>query len=153
MEYKDYYAIMGVKRDSLVMSEKEREMTIDLGFAWLTLPNGEPVGIIDVRGHRGDGPEGAGRAIGEVVVELQKHQCIGHARAMKPRRRVPPERRPCGQGQKPREAQPELPPERHPPMRLDRGPWPRPGRPVRERAPEDMLGQVAPAVVAATGRR
>ena len=27
-------------------------MTIDLGFAWLTLPNGEPVGIVDVPGHR-----------------------------------------------------------------------------------------------------
>jgi selenocysteine-specific elongation factor len=27
-------------------------MTIDLGFAWITLPNGEPVGIVDVPGHR-----------------------------------------------------------------------------------------------------
>lgn len=27
-------------------------MTIDLGFAWLTLPNGESVGIVDVPGHR-----------------------------------------------------------------------------------------------------
>jgi selenocysteine-specific elongation factor len=27
-------------------------MTIDLGFAWLNLPNGEEVGIIDVPGHR-----------------------------------------------------------------------------------------------------
>lgn len=27
-------------------------MTIDLGFAWLTLANGEPVGIVDVPGHR-----------------------------------------------------------------------------------------------------
>jgi selenocysteine-specific elongation factor len=32
--------------------EREREMTIDLGFAWLTLPNGEDVGIVDVPGHR-----------------------------------------------------------------------------------------------------
>ena len=28
--------------------EKEREMTIDLGFAWLTLPSGREVSIIDV---------------------------------------------------------------------------------------------------------
>ncbi len=27
-------------------------MTIDLGFAWMTLPNGEQVGIVDVPGHR-----------------------------------------------------------------------------------------------------
>ncbi len=27
-------------------------MTIDLGFAWLTLPSGEEVGIVDVPGHR-----------------------------------------------------------------------------------------------------
>ncbi len=27
-------------------------MTIDLGFGWLTLPNGEEVGIVDVPGHR-----------------------------------------------------------------------------------------------------
>src|SRR4030067_3038376 len=32
--------------------EREREMTIDLGFAWLTLPTGEEVGIVDVPGHR-----------------------------------------------------------------------------------------------------
>ncbi|KPL78984.1 hypothetical protein ADN00_03580 [Ornatilinea apprima] len=32
--------------------EQEREMTIDLGFAWLTLPDGEEVGIVDVPGHR-----------------------------------------------------------------------------------------------------
>ena len=32
--------------------EKEREMTIDLGFAWLNNPNtNQPVGIIDVPGH------------------------------------------------------------------------------------------------------
>ena len=32
--------------------EKEREMTIDLGFAWLNNTNtNEPVGIIDVPGH------------------------------------------------------------------------------------------------------
>src|SRR3970040_1867632 len=32
--------------------EQERQMTIDLGFAWLTLPGGEEIGIIDVPGHR-----------------------------------------------------------------------------------------------------
>jgi selenocysteine-specific elongation factor len=32
--------------------EKAREMTIDLGFAWLNLPNGETVGVVDVPGHR-----------------------------------------------------------------------------------------------------
>jgi selenocysteine-specific elongation factor len=31
--------------------EQRREMTIDLGFAWLTLPSGRPVSLIDVPGH------------------------------------------------------------------------------------------------------
>jgi selenocysteine-specific elongation factor len=31
--------------------EKRRGLTIDLGFAWMTLPSGEEVGIIDVPGH------------------------------------------------------------------------------------------------------
>ena len=31
--------------------EKERGMTIDLGFAWLSLPSGREVGIVDVPGH------------------------------------------------------------------------------------------------------
>lgn len=31
--------------------EQEREMTIDLGFAWITLPNDEHVAIVDVPGH------------------------------------------------------------------------------------------------------
>jgi selenocysteine-specific elongation factor len=31
--------------------EQRREMTIDLGFAWLTLPSGRPVSVIDVPGH------------------------------------------------------------------------------------------------------
>jgi selenocysteine-specific elongation factor len=31
--------------------EKEREMTIDLGFAWLKLPSDREVGVIDVPGH------------------------------------------------------------------------------------------------------
>ncbi len=32
--------------------EKERGMTIDLGFAWLALPSGETIGIVDVPGHK-----------------------------------------------------------------------------------------------------
>ena len=31
--------------------EKEREMTVDLGFAWLTLPSGREVSVVDVPGH------------------------------------------------------------------------------------------------------
>jgi selenocysteine-specific elongation factor len=31
--------------------ERRREMTIDLGFAWLTLPSGRSVSIVDVPGH------------------------------------------------------------------------------------------------------
>jgi selenocysteine-specific elongation factor len=44
-------ALTGIDPDRL-REEKEREMTIVLGFAWLTLPNGGPVGIIDVPGHK-----------------------------------------------------------------------------------------------------
>lgn len=44
-------AITGIHPDRL-KEEREREMTIDLGFAWMTLPNGEEVGIVDVPGHR-----------------------------------------------------------------------------------------------------
>ena len=44
-------ALTGVHPDRL-KEEREREMTIDLGFAWLTLPGGEEVGIVDVPGHR-----------------------------------------------------------------------------------------------------
>jgi selenocysteine-specific elongation factor len=44
-------ALTGIDPDRL-REEQEREMTIDLGFAWLTLPGGEPVGIVDVPGHR-----------------------------------------------------------------------------------------------------
>jgi selenocysteine-specific elongation factor len=45
------HALTGIDPDRL-REEKEREMTIDLGFAWLTLPSGESVGIVDVPGHR-----------------------------------------------------------------------------------------------------
>jgi selenocysteine-specific elongation factor len=44
-------ALTGIHPDRL-REEREREMTIDLGFGWLTLPNGETVGIVDVPGHR-----------------------------------------------------------------------------------------------------
>jgi selenocysteine-specific elongation factor len=44
-------ALTGINPDRL-REEQEREMTIDLGFAWLVLPNGEPVGIVDVPGHK-----------------------------------------------------------------------------------------------------
>src|SRR3954447_1456216 len=43
-------ALTGIDPDRL-QEEKEREMTIDLGFAWLTLPSGREVSIIDVPGH------------------------------------------------------------------------------------------------------
>lgn len=44
-------ALTGVHPDRL-KEEREREMTIDLGFGWLTLANGEEIGIVDVPGHR-----------------------------------------------------------------------------------------------------
>ena len=44
-------ALTGIHPDRL-KEEREREMTIDLGFAWMTLPDGEEVGIVDVPGHR-----------------------------------------------------------------------------------------------------
>jgi selenocysteine-specific elongation factor len=43
-------ALTGIDPDRL-KEEKEREMTIDLGFAWLTLPSGEVVSVVDVPGH------------------------------------------------------------------------------------------------------
>ena len=44
-------ALTGVHPDRL-KEEQAREMTIELGFGWLTLPNGEEVSIVDVPGHR-----------------------------------------------------------------------------------------------------
>src|SRR5512147_1363067 len=44
-------ALTGTHPDRL-KEEQEREMTIELGFGWLTLPGGEEVGIVDVPGHR-----------------------------------------------------------------------------------------------------
>src|SRR5437763_11307719 len=43
-------ALTGIDPDRL-REEKERGMTIDLGFAWLKLPNGQEVSIVDVPGH------------------------------------------------------------------------------------------------------
>lgn len=43
-------ALTGINPDRL-KEEQEREMTIDLGFAYLDLPSGRRVGIVDVPGH------------------------------------------------------------------------------------------------------
>ena len=44
------HALTGIDPDRL-REEKERGMTIDLGFAWLKLPSGGEVGVVDVPGH------------------------------------------------------------------------------------------------------
>ncbi len=43
-------AMTGIDPDRL-REEKERGMTIELGFAWLSLPSGREVGVVDVPGH------------------------------------------------------------------------------------------------------
>ncbi len=43
-------ALTGIDPDRLA-EEKARAMTIDLGFAWLTLPDGQSVSVVDVPGH------------------------------------------------------------------------------------------------------
>jgi selenocysteine-specific elongation factor len=43
-------ALTGIDPDRL-QEEKDRGMTIDLGFAWLRLPGGREVSIVDVPGH------------------------------------------------------------------------------------------------------
>ncbi|MCS7039851.1 MAG: selenocysteine-specific translation elongation factor, partial [Caldilineales bacterium] len=43
-------ALTGIHPDRLA-EEQARGMTIDLGFAWMDLPTGEAVGIVDVPGH------------------------------------------------------------------------------------------------------
>ena len=43
-------ALTGIDPDRL-QEEKEREMTLDLGFAWLELPSKTTISIIDVPGH------------------------------------------------------------------------------------------------------
>lgn len=44
------HALTGMDPDRL-QEEKARGMTIDLGFAWLTLPSGKEISIVDVPGH------------------------------------------------------------------------------------------------------
>lgn len=43
-------ALTGIEPDRLA-EEKRRGLTIDLGFAWTTLPSGEEVSFVDVPGH------------------------------------------------------------------------------------------------------
>ncbi|MFA7464656.1 MAG: GTP-binding protein, partial [Syntrophales bacterium] len=43
-------AVSGIDTDRL-KEEKERGITIELGFAWTDLPSGRRVGIVDVPGH------------------------------------------------------------------------------------------------------
>ena len=43
-------ALTGIDPDRLP-EEKERGMTLDLGFAWMKLPSSQEVGIVDVPGH------------------------------------------------------------------------------------------------------
>lgn len=43
--------LTGINPDRL-KEEQDREMTIELGFAWFELPNGENVGVVDVPGHQ-----------------------------------------------------------------------------------------------------
>ena len=43
--------LTGINPDRL-KEEQDREMSIELGFAWFTLPDGVEIGIVDVPGHR-----------------------------------------------------------------------------------------------------
>ncbi|MAU11011.1 MAG: selenocysteine-specific translation elongation factor [Anaerolineaceae bacterium] len=43
--------LTGIDPDRLI-EEKKRQLTIDLGFAWFDLPDGERIGVVDVPGHR-----------------------------------------------------------------------------------------------------
>ena len=43
-------ALTGIDCDRLE-EEKRRGITIELGFAYVTLPNGERMGVVDVPGH------------------------------------------------------------------------------------------------------
>jgi selenocysteine-specific elongation factor len=43
-------ALTGIDPDRLA-EEKERQLTIDLGFAWFDLPSGRQVSVVDVPGH------------------------------------------------------------------------------------------------------
>jgi len=43
--------LTGINPDRL-KEEQDREMSIELGFAWFKLPNGDDIGVVDVPGHR-----------------------------------------------------------------------------------------------------
>lgn len=43
-------ALTGIEPDRLA-EEQARGLTIDLGYAWMTLPSGDEIGIVDVPGH------------------------------------------------------------------------------------------------------
>jgi selenocysteine-specific elongation factor len=43
--------LTGINPDRL-KAEQDREMSIELGFAWFKLPNGDDIGVVDVPGHR-----------------------------------------------------------------------------------------------------
>lgn len=43
--------LTGINPDRLKV-EQDREMSIELGFAWFKLPNGDDIGVVDVPGHR-----------------------------------------------------------------------------------------------------
>lgn len=60
--------LSGMNPDRLA-EERRRGMTIDLGFAWMRLPNGETVGIVDVPGHR-DFIENALAGVGGIEAAL-----------------------------------------------------------------------------------
>ena len=44
------HALSGIDPDRL-QEEKDRGLTIDLGFAWFALPSGREVSVVDVPGH------------------------------------------------------------------------------------------------------
>src|ERR1700745_482412 len=44
------HRLTGIDPDRLA-EEKRRGLTIDLGFAWTTLPSGREIGFVDVAGH------------------------------------------------------------------------------------------------------
>jgi selenocysteine-specific elongation factor len=63
-------ALTGIEPDRLA-EERRREMTLDLGFAWTTLPGGQTVAFVDVPGHErfvGTMLAGVGPVPGVVVV-------------------------------------------------------------------------------------
>jgi selenocysteine-specific elongation factor len=62
-------ALTGIDTDRL-KEEKERGITIELGFAHLTLPTGETVGVVDVPGHERFVRTMVAGAVGIVVVVL-----------------------------------------------------------------------------------